>query len=92
MSDVERDAYLARMYYDTSKVGSYSGLKGYSLAIKKDVKFKFTKAQIEEWLRNQDAFSLQKPLRGHGSSRRVSIACGIWTWASFSNCLRKTTV
>jgi hypothetical protein len=63
MSDAERDAYLARMYYETSDVGSYSGLKGFSLAIKKDGKFKFTKAQIEEWLRNQDAFSLQKPVR-----------------------------
>jgi transposase InsO family protein len=63
MSEHERDVYLKSIYYDAKKIGSYGGLKRLYNAVKRDDKFKFTKAQIRTWLSNQDNYSLQKPVR-----------------------------
>jgi hypothetical protein len=47
MSQRERDDYLKRMYFDTSKLGSYGGLKRFYNAVKEDGKFQFTKREVE---------------------------------------------
>jgi transposase InsO family protein len=76
MSKVEKDAYLSSMYFDTSKLGSYGGLKRFWNAIKRDGKLKFTRAELEQWLSSQDGYSLQKPIRYKFKRSRI-ITTGI---------------
>jgi transposase InsO family protein len=74
MSKDEKDAYLNRMYFDTSELGSYSGLKRFWDALKRDDKYKFTKTEIQKWLNSQDAYSLQKSIRYKFQRSRIGTA------------------
>jgi hypothetical protein len=76
MSKEEKDAYLNRVYFDTSELGSYSGLKRFGDALKRDGKYKVTKTELQQWLDNQDAYSLEKPIRYKFQRSRI-VAAGI---------------
>jgi len=67
--------YLENKYFDTSSPISFSGPMKIYLYLKK-IGFKVGLHKIRRWLQDQDAYSLQKPLR-HKFKRRRVISQGI---------------
>ena len=55
--------YLKEIYFNPSKAGSFqSGDKLYQ-AVKEDGRYNISRHQIQKWLQNQEAYSLQKATR-----------------------------
>ncbi len=57
------DDYLKSLYYDMSKLSSYTGLKKFWLTIKKtkDRPKYITKKSVEKWLENQEVYRQHQP-------------------------------
>jgi len=64
------DKLLSNIYYNPSHSGSYGGVS----ALKRAVGAKVSTPLIEEWLRNQDTYTLHKPVRRHFKRRRIIVS------------------
>lgn len=67
----EVKSYLKSYYYDLSKPGSYSGVKSFHDAIKKDGKYDVSQAEIEQFLSGEDAYTLYRPVKRHFKRPRI---------------------
>ena len=67
------DDYLASVYYDPKRSGGFGGVNRLYKDVKKEGKFNISRTKIKEWLMNQDAYTLHKPIRRHFKRNRVIV-------------------
>jgi len=56
---------LASIYLDPSHPASFGGLDAVCRAVKEKGKTKISRKQVENWLSQQDVYTLHKPARRH---------------------------
>jgi len=68
--------YLAKIYYDPSKSGSFTGVEKLWNAIKKDKsKSKnLNKAAVKAWLQKQDVYSVYKLSRRNYATEKIIVS------------------
>ena len=59
---------LKRVYFDPKRVGSYGGVNALRRVMRAQVK------AIKQWLSEQDAYTLHKPMRIRFKRRRVTVS------------------
>ena len=67
MASRRKEQPLKEVYFDPTKVGSYSGVDALRRVTRVPRKI------VEEWLSEQDAYTLHKPARRHFRRRRVIV-------------------
>ena len=67
------DEYLSSVYYDSKRSGGFGGVDRLYDDVKKEGKYKISRAEIKEWLMKQDAYTLHKPIRRHFRRNRVMV-------------------
>ena len=67
-------AYLKEIYYNPEHPASYEGINKIYEFIKKEGKFKISKARIKNWLQNQQSYSLNKPVKRKFKRGRVIVS------------------
>jgi hypothetical protein len=65
--------YLESIYYDVKHPASYAGPKKLYRVVKKEGKFDIGQHRIRQWLQNQEAYSLQRPVRRKFKRNRVIV-------------------
>ena len=65
--------YLSSVYYDPKRSGGFGGVNRLYDDVKKEGKFKVSRKQIKEWLMEQDAYTLHKPIQRHFRRNRVLV-------------------
>lgn len=63
---------LHKIYYDPSKTGSYGGVNQLVRAVREHLPHT-KKSEVEEWLSEQDTYTLHKPVRHNFPRRRVMV-------------------
>ena len=67
------ETYLRKIYYNPKNPGSFSGpIKLYNI-VKKEGKYDISLQQIRKWLQNQDAYSLQRPVKRKFKRNKVIV-------------------
>ena len=56
----KKTAYLKRLYENASRPGSFQGAHKLLPAARREKKFKFTKDQINDWLKGEESFTVHK--------------------------------
>ena len=64
---------LASIYLDPSHPASFGGLDAVYRAVKEDGKSKISRKQVQDWLSQQDVYTLHKPARRHYKRSRVIV-------------------
>lgn len=64
---------LASIYLDPSHPASFGGLDAVYRAVKEKGKSKISRKQVEDWLSQQDVYTLHKPARRHYKRSRVIV-------------------
>ncbi len=76
MSVIKRRArYLKKLYYNVGEESGLGSVDKLYRATKREAKFKFTKAQIKDFLKGEDTYTLHKPARKNHPRNKV-IAVG----------------
>ena len=57
------DDYLSDVYYNTKRWGEFGGVNHLYDNVKKEGKFKISRAKIKEGLMKQETYTLHKPAR-----------------------------
>ena len=65
--------YLSSVYYDPKRSGGFGGVDRLYDDVKKEGKFKVSRKQIKEWLMEQDAYTLHKPIQRRFRRNRVLV-------------------
>ena len=65
--------YLSSIYYDPKRSGGVGGVDRLYEDVKKEGKFKVSRKQIKEWLMEQDAYTLHKPIQRHFRRNRILV-------------------
>ena len=65
--------YLSSVYYDPKRSGGFGGVDRLYDDVKKEGKFKASRKQIKEWLMEQDAYTLHKPIQRRFRRNRVLV-------------------
>ena len=63
--------YLTKLYYDPSHPASYTGLNKLHRIVKKEGLYDITRAQLKQWLRKQETYTLHRSSRRKGPKLRV---------------------
>ena len=64
---------LASIYLNPSHPASFGGLDAVYRAVKEDGKSKISRKQVQDWLSQQDVYTLHKPARRHYKRSRVIV-------------------
>ena len=72
MSNV--DQYLAGVYFNPKRPGSYGGVERLYRDVKAEGIYDISRERIKEWLMQQDAYSLHKPIRRKFERNRVVVS------------------
>ena len=64
---------LASIYLDPSQPASFGGLDAVYRAVKEKGKNKISRKQVQDWLSQQDVYTLHKPARRHYKRSRVIV-------------------
>ena len=64
---------LASIYLDPSHPASFGGLDAVYRAVKEDGKSKISRKQVQDWLTQQDVYTLHKPAGRHYKRSRVIV-------------------
>ena len=64
---------LASIYLDPSHPASFGGLDAVYRAVKENGKSKISRKQVQDWLSQQDVYTLHKPARRHYKRSRVIV-------------------
>ena len=64
---------LASMYLDPSHPASFGGLDAVYRAVKEDGNSKISRKQVQDWLSQQDVYTLHEPARRHYKRSRVIV-------------------
>ena len=67
---------MSSVYLDPSQHASFDGLDAVYQAAKEKGKSKISRKQVQDWLIQEDVYTLHKPTRRHHKTSRV-IAFGI---------------
>ena len=70
------DQYLYDLYYSPESLAGFGGVDAVYLIVKNYGKFKISRNRIREWLKQQDTYTLHKPVR-HRFKRNKVIVGGI---------------
>ena len=70
---LDMDDYLSSVYYDPKRSGGFGGVNRLYDDVKKEGKFNVSGKQIKEWLMEQDAYTLHKPIQRHFRRNRVFV-------------------
>ena len=62
---------LASIYLDPSHPANFGGLDAVYMAVKEDGNSKISRRQVQDWLSQQDVYTLHKPARRHCKRSRV---------------------
>ena len=65
--------YLSSVYYDPKRSGGFGGVDRLYDDVKKEGKFKVSRKQIKQWLMEQDAYTLHKPIQRRFRRNRVLV-------------------
>ena len=68
------EKYLHSKYYDPAFPGSFSGLDRFFNAIKKDGVYNISRDDVQEWLKSQDTYTVNKPVRRKFKRNRVIVS------------------
>ena len=60
------DKTLASIYLNPSRPASFGGLDAVYRAVKEEGNSKISRKQVQNWLSQQDFYTLHKPARRHG--------------------------
>ena len=71
MSDI--DKYLASVYFDPKRSGSYGCVERLYNDVKTEGLHDISREKIKEWLKKQDAYTLHKPIRKKFQRNRVVV-------------------
>ena len=66
--------YLQEVYYDPNNAGSFAGPDKLFRFVRKAGKYVISKYNIRKWLQNQEAYSLQRPLRKHFQRNKIMVS------------------
>ena len=64
---------LSSIYLDPSQPASFGGLDAVYRAVKEKGKIKISRKQVQDWLTQQDVYTLHKPNRRHYKTSRVIV-------------------
>ena len=64
---------LSSIYLDPSQPASFGGLDAVYRAVKEKGKSKISRKQVQDWLSQQDVYTLHKPARRHYKRSRVIV-------------------
>ena len=67
------DDYLSSVYYDPKRSGGLGGVDRLYKDVKKEGKFKISRAEIKTWLMKQDTYTLHKPIQRNFKRNRVIV-------------------
>ena len=65
---------LSSLYLDPSQPASFGGLDAVYRAVKEKAKSKISRKQVQDWLSQQDVYTLHKPARRHYKRSRVIVS------------------
>lgn len=65
--------YLNTIYFDTNHPASYAGASKLYTVVKQEGKFKIGKRRIQQWLQDQESYSLTRKARRHFPRSRVVV-------------------
>jgi hypothetical protein len=65
------ETYLDSIYFDPAHPGSFAGPEKLHRVVKKEGQFDIGQHRIQQWLQNQEAYSLQKPVKRRFKRNRV---------------------
>lgn len=66
--------YLAKIYYDPSAAGSFTGVDKLFRYVQNEGKYNISKYKVRKWLQRQEPYSLQRPVRRHYRRNKVIVA------------------
>ena len=64
---------LASIYLDPSQPASFSGLDAVYRSVKEEGETEISRKQVQDWLSQQDVYTLHKPARGRYKRSRVIV-------------------
>ena len=67
------EKYLHNLYYNPESLASFGGVEAVYRAVKEDGKFQLSRNKIRTWLRQQDTYTLHKPVRYRFKRNRVIV-------------------
>ena len=67
------EKYLHNLYYNPESPASFGGVEAVYRAVKEDGKFQLSRNKIRTWLRQQDTYTLHKPVRYRFKRNRVIV-------------------
>ena len=67
------EKYLHGLYYNPKSPASFAGVEAVYRAAKEDGKFQLSRNKIRTWLRQQDTYTLHRPVRYRFKRNRVIV-------------------
>ena len=67
------EKYLHNLYYNPESPASFGGVEAVYRAVKEDGKFQLSQNKIRTWLKQQDTYTLDKPVRYRFKRNRVIV-------------------
>ena len=67
------DQYLHDLYYSPESPASFGGVDAVYRAVKNEGKFQISRNNVREWLKQQDTYTLHKPVRHRFKRNRVIV-------------------
>ena len=67
------DQYLYDLYYNPETPASFSSVDAVYCTVKNDGKFKISQNKIRKWLKQQDMYTLHKPVRHRFKRNKVIV-------------------
>ena len=74
------EQYLHNLYYNPESPASFGGVDAVYRAVKNDGKFKLSRNKIKTWLKQQDTYTLHKPVRHRFKRNRVIVGAVDEQW------------
>ena len=72
--------YIYDLYYNSERRVSFGGADAVYRTVKNDGKFKISRNKIREWLKQQDTYTLYKPVRHRFKRNRVIVGAMDEEW------------
>ena len=76
------ERYLHNLYYNPESLASFGGVNAVYRVVKNDGKFQISRNRIREWLKQQDTYTLHKPVRHRFKRNRVIVGVMDEEWGA----------
>ena len=74
------EQYLYDLYYSPESPASFGGVEAVYRVVKNDGKFQISRNKIREWLKQQDTYTLHKPVRHRFKRNKVIVGAVDEEW------------